>query len=294
MLGPLLFSLFINDLPTVVNNSICNLYADDVQLQISGQITNGPNLIENINKDLERIHIWAVYNELKLNPSKSVYIIVSRRIVDDSCWPKIKLSGMDIKRSTEVKNLGVWFDERLSWWKHVSHVCEQVYGSLRRLWLIAWALPFTTKLHLVRTLIVPIFSYCSTVYCSLTTDIMKFLQAAFNACTRFVLGIRKYDRLGRNRNIILNCTLKQHFERSICFTIFKLITCKEPSYLYNRLKPSMSLRTLKLNPARRRLSSFDGMFFIKGITIWNNLPQGMRRISSLTEFKKCYKMYSIN
>jgi hypothetical protein len=70
VLGPLLFTLFIND---IVNQISCSyhLYADDVQLFISCRPVDFPDCIARLNEYLSRIHLWTVANQLSINSSKS-------------------------------------------------------------------------------------------------------------------------------------------------------------------------------------------------------------------------------
>lgn len=289
VMGPLLFSLYINDLPSKVKFSKCHLFADDVQLHASGIVSEIDDLISGVNLDLSVIHKWALENKLTLNPKKSQCIFIHRTNIHTSSLSSLYLGGEEVMRCTSVKNLGVHFDEKLSWSVHVSNVCSKVRSSLRRLWMIAWALPIDTKLMMVKTLLVPYFTYGCRVFSSLTRELFEMLNKAFNACTRFVFGCRKYDRLGTLKRAVLNCTLSDLYEMNMCLLLFKIIRSQEPSYLYERLRFSRSTRTLNLLPPSRRLSSLDGMFFIRSTALWNSLPLTLKAERSYTTFKRKYK-----
>lgn len=291
VLGPLLFSMFINDLPLYITHSKCHMFADDVQLLAASHNKNFSELICKINDDLTRINGWALENELILNPSKTVAQLISRSSTSSSSGPHIKLGDRTIPFSPVAKNLGMWIDERLSWRVHVTKTCGKVYGSLSRLWKIAWALPQLTRLRLVRALVVPIFSYGCIVYSGMSAELKAKLQVALNACTRFVFGLRKRDRIGAHHNTILGCTLTNYFEHSTCNMLFKIIKNHEPSYLYDRLSFSRSARLVGLKVPLRRLSSYNGMFFLLGPGLWNALPRELRTTRSEAEFKRKLKLY---
>ena len=82
ILGPLLFCIFINDLPSILSHCNIHMYADDVQLYYHSSIENISNCICNINSDLNMVSIWAAKQELKLNEAKSQAIIIYNRNTD--------------------------------------------------------------------------------------------------------------------------------------------------------------------------------------------------------------------
>jgi Reverse transcriptase (RNA-dependent DNA polymerase) len=71
ILGPVLFSLFINGLLEVIMFSQAHHYADDVQIYASGQLTDADRVIEKLNADMSNIWYWSQENGLSLNPQKS-------------------------------------------------------------------------------------------------------------------------------------------------------------------------------------------------------------------------------
>lgn len=287
VLGPLLFSLYINDLPTSITHANCTLFADDVQLHLSGPITEGDIIMDRLNEDLKSVFDWSVLNDLTLNAKKTTSILISNKEVrQKSNWRPLTMNDTNITHSKTVKNLGVWFDERMSWTNHVTRLCGKVVGSMRRLWLIAWALPQETRLRLVRALIVPLFSYGCTVFNAITKQNARKLQVTLNACTRFVLGLRRRDSLGDNANLILGCNLQEYYRRTMLSQLHKIICSREPDYLFNRLAFLRSTRTHKmLKIPKRRRSGRDGMFFIQGPRFWNLLTSQQRGITTQTAFK---------
>ena len=70
ILGPLLFSIFVNDLPTVVEHAEVNMYADDTELHCCGN--NLQTVERDLQSDLDRIHCWLGANRVQLNISKSL------------------------------------------------------------------------------------------------------------------------------------------------------------------------------------------------------------------------------
>lgn len=114
-LGPLLFLILINDLPNVVKHSTSYLFADD--LKISKKITN-VNDCQELQADLYSIGKWAKDNKLEFNVSKCC--IISYTLKKNVVKYGYELDSVTLERVNEVKDLGVLFDHKLSFDKHIS------------------------------------------------------------------------------------------------------------------------------------------------------------------------------
>jgi hypothetical protein len=71
VLGPLLFISYINDVSKVIKYSRFHIYADDLQIYHSSNVSDLQKCYDEINIDLQQIHEWATSNGLKLNSEKS-------------------------------------------------------------------------------------------------------------------------------------------------------------------------------------------------------------------------------
>ena len=79
ILGPLLFTLYINDLPNCLLHSDIHIYADDVQVYMHCKKDLIDDCCAKLNEDLDRIHYCASSNGLYLNPTKSKGLIIAQR-----------------------------------------------------------------------------------------------------------------------------------------------------------------------------------------------------------------------
>ena len=109
-LGPLLFLLYINDLPLASQMNTTTLYADDTYLMMSD--LNLTSLQNRINIELKNIDFWLRKNKLSLNFSKSTFLLIHKqpsRTIKSTF--EIKINDIMLTRSPIVKYLGLFIDQ---------------------------------------------------------------------------------------------------------------------------------------------------------------------------------------
>ena len=74
IMGPLLFLLYINDMPDSLSYSVSSLYADGTEIYASSN--NCDDLVDKINFDLQNIHKWMIENKLQTHSNKSKHIFI--------------------------------------------------------------------------------------------------------------------------------------------------------------------------------------------------------------------------
>ena len=111
ILGPLLYSIYANDLPLNVEHCQIHIYADDVLLYISCAVDDASNCIRLINRDLHKICLRASANGLSLNRKKSAVLIIGQPKTD--VFPPIHINNVNINIVESVKNLGVILNKQL-------------------------------------------------------------------------------------------------------------------------------------------------------------------------------------
>lgn len=124
-LGPLLFLVFINDIVDVLQYSKCLMYADDIK--IFRPIDSVCDAIH-LQYDLDAVAIWSQRNHLYLNIAKCKVMTFHRK----KCpvFFDYQISGDLLLRETEIRDLGILFDEKLNFTKHVDYAISKAYAML--------------------------------------------------------------------------------------------------------------------------------------------------------------------
>ena len=109
ILGPLLFTTFINDFPSCLSNAFCNIFADDTMIGVSDKsITKIQQLLQNaVNEAIK----WFGQNKLTLNMNKCNVLIISNKNIVDSI--DIFINGVKLLFVKSAKYLGVEIDSKL-------------------------------------------------------------------------------------------------------------------------------------------------------------------------------------
>ena len=131
--GPLLFLLFINDLPNATE-FLTLLFADDTTFQMSGLDLN--TLFTNANLELEKASTWFRANKLTLNVSKTKFMFFSDKDNDlNALGLKLRIGDADIEqigskcKEKYFRFVGHVLDDKLSWQGHVQHISKKLASA---------------------------------------------------------------------------------------------------------------------------------------------------------------------
>ena len=136
VLGPVLFSFFINDLPVSLPSSVsCFLYADDLAIWSSSPSV--PTAVEATQGALFRLERWSEYRCLPLNPIKCEASFFSVDLHQANLQPILILLGSRLRFNLTPTFLGVTFDRTLSFSKHVSLLKAKFFPRLKAICYIS-------------------------------------------------------------------------------------------------------------------------------------------------------------
>ena len=125
ILGPLLFLIYINDLPeNLVSNP--KLFADDTSL--FSVIRNKHLSAQNLNEDLNKINHWAFQWKMSFNPdpSKQAQEVIFSRKLQKSVYPPLHFNNIAVTQSTTQKHLGMLLDVKLDFQGYLKNIYRKV------------------------------------------------------------------------------------------------------------------------------------------------------------------------
>ena len=292
VLGPLLFLIYVNEIPEIMKYCSHHMYADDLQLYTTGPIEQINKLVSEVNHDLSRIGTWSSLNGLCLNPQKSQSILIRsdfhNKTLNNANLPHVMLDNCPVKWCKEVRNLGLIFNTTLHWNSHITHISRKIFSIFHFLKKLRKFLPTTTKRLLINSLVYPHLDYCDVVYNDLKKKEICKLQIIQNTCIRYIFDLKKYDHVSfyYKSNNILRLHQKRLFH-SLAL-LYKIIFFRTPSYLADNINFLSSRRLrekLLLDIPKHKKSFLNNSFCIRTARAWNTLPLSIRRCKTLSSFK---------
>lgn len=240
ILGPLLFSIYTSNFPSIFVSCAQHYYADDTQLYMSFNLNESVNAITALNYDLHNIRIFSKNHCLKLNAGKTTAMLFGRKSDRDKFLQSysqcIQIDDKVIKFQDKVKNLGLCIDTDLRFSSHVSVCLQRAYANLKIIYQNRHILDRGIKSLLCDSLVLSQMNYCDVVYdpCLSRNDINR-IQKLQNCCLRLIFGIRKFEHIRHTfkENNWINMRNRRYFH-SVCFFI-KILQSKSPPYLYNKI-----------------------------------------------------------
>ena len=193
ILEPLLFLIFINDLPETVFNSKVFLFADDLKLLYNENLGNA----HGIKQDLDSILRWSYENNISFNLSKCQYINFN---IKSRLSPV--LGQWSLEQSRSVEDLGITMNDSLTWKEHVelrTRKANKFFHQIKR--NTSYLLTVTAKLNLYKSTLIPILIYGSNCYMPSKSD-MRLLQKSQEKVSKWILPILDYCERLRSLNLL--------------------------------------------------------------------------------------------
>ena len=297
ILGPLLFLLYINDLPAAVSLKSV-MFADDTNLLISSD--NFSYLIQTLNEELGKINDYFKANQLKLNAQKTKMVYFCKKksstAIDEAI---VKLDGTKLEFEESASFLGLQIDSHLNWDKHCTKVANTISRNNSMINRVKKLLPPATLKLLYYSFIQPHLQYGLTVWggCSNQNkkrvisiqkrSIRTVCKAYFNSHTEprmKKLGILKLEDLYKQQCIV---------------NVHDCVHENAPSPIQNLVQlecnvSRFNLRSNTQNPlnvttpiTKSRISTQS--FSARGPFFWNSVSTELKGITRKSSFKNKIK-----
>ena len=290
VLGPLLFSLYINDISSDIESEI-RLFADDCVCY--REIKDEEDTMK-LQSDIDRLGSWARKWGMRFQPVKCNMMQLTRKRIK-KIHASYTLEGTDLENVESIKYLGVTITSDLRWNTHVSNVCTKANRTLGFLRRNLYSCPQEVKEAAYKGLVRPVLDYGSSVWDPPGVVLQEELESVQKRTARFVTGNYNYET-GCMTGILVQLkweSLKKRRKDN------RLIL------LYKGLKGKASVQTDDLIPKTRRCRNqhsvafqtpiantdvYKGSFSPQTNRDWNALPDSL--ISSAEDAEECVAKFT--
>jgi hypothetical protein len=194
ILGPKLFSIYINDIPKFTKTNLA-LYADDTAVyahSFNAEVANKQVQIQ-VNLLEDYFDKWLI----GINSAKTETILFSKKFTNNKIITPLKLKEQKIITKPSVKYLGVHLDSRLTFHTHVNKTLEKARKTFNALFPLMnrkSKLSNQNKIKIYKTIIRPVVTYAAPVWCNISKTTLIPLQRFQNKCLRFATGSGRYTK----------------------------------------------------------------------------------------------------
>ena len=188
VLGPLLFLLYVNDLPLTLLFCILDLFADDATLSSSD--SSILNLTNSLNIDLENFKIWCESNGMVVNIPKTKAMFMSTKYKINQIManpPILKIGNETIEISDNEKLLGINIDSTLSWITQIENTIKKCNTLLYLLSRIKCYLSISVRKLFYNAYILPHLDYCCTIWGNANVEQMESIVKFQKRAARCIL-----------------------------------------------------------------------------------------------------------
>ena len=287
VLGPLLFNVFMNDIFLSVRyTNICN-YADDTTIFACHPILE--TIVRQLETDGTVVAKWFSDNYLKLNDDKCHLMIFGEKCSRAT----VTIGNSTIDESDYEKLLGVTFDKKLSFRKHVEDLCKKANQKLHALArLSAYIDPIKSEI-LMNSFIKSQFNYCPLVWMFhdrvLNSKINRIQERALRLVCKG--SDTEFEKLMKN-----TLTTHQHNLQLLMIEIYKTKNNLNPSFMrdvFTEKENRYKLRSenhLQLPMAKTTTYGIENIQY-RGCLLWSTLPKEIKDSNTLPEFKQKIKLW---
>ena len=284
VLGPILFLIYVNDIPEMVNCSI-KMFADDTKLFRTVKSIDDCNILQN---DLDTLSQWTNEWLLSFNVDKCKVMHIGKNNPKLEYTMRTENENKILIETREEKDLGVWITNDLKPEKQVIAASQRAMTVLRSVKRAFVRFDIETFSIIYTTYIRPHLEYCIQAWAPYYAKDILLLEKVQRRATKLVWGLKDLSYEERLERLKL-FSLEERRLRGDLIQTFKLLTGKENvgyEILFNRSTNHLRGHSFKLSKSQCNKLCRRRFFSQRVIDIWNSFSEFIVSAPSTNTFKK--------
>ena len=285
VLGPLLFLLYINDLPQNVQSQV-RLFADDTAVYLT---VTSPEDVNTLQADLDTLQEWERTWDMEFNPGKCQVLHITR--CKQPLLSQYTLHGQVLESTDSAKYLGINISNDLNWNHHIDEITSKANRTLGFVKRNVKTQNEYVKELAYKTLVRPQVEYASSVWNPHTDKNIDKIEMLQRRAARWVKNsYSSYDsvtsmledlgwRSLENRRIDSQLTMFYKI-------IYGYVAIQIPSYFEKPQRYTRHMHPLSLRQIHTSTTYYQQSFYPATIVLWNRLPSDLVFRADLDSFKE--------
>ena len=308
VLGPLLFLLYINDLPNISKKLKFYLFADDTNIYFES--ADLKSLEKTMNKELEKLHEWLCLNRLSLNITKTNFVIFHAINKPKTSVVTILINKQAIDEVKSVKYLGILIDSQLTFKNQIDELSKKVSRAIGVLYKLR---PYVTAKILTSVyyaIVYPFLLYGIVVWGNASKALLEPIHIMQKKIVRMITFKDNYPTVPGP--LAHTPPLFHKLKMLKIYDIYKVQVGNFVFESVNDIGPSQSIikftRASEIHDHDTRYAK-RGKFFITGVRteryglralrvegrkVWDTIPNNIKESRTKKSFNACYKGLLIN
>lgn len=291
-LGPLLFLLYINDMPNCSKKLSFRSFADDTNVFYSGKSVGDIEKI--MNEEFENILIYCAANKLSINLKKTNFMIISSQ---QKKIGTIRIGNIEQKQY--IKYLGMYIDKHITWEQQIKHVKAKIAKNTGILNKLRYYLDLNMLKQLYYTLIFPYLNYGLMSWGNTYTTRLTKIRTSVNKCIKNIFFAHRREDATPYYNLLGILKLDNVFKLKIATLTYKILNERHnvPNIFSSYITPASKSHTYNTrfassqNFSRPKVRTNYGIFTFQfsSSEIWQSIDHNIKKGNSSHLFKKHYK-----
>ena len=300
VLGPLLFLVFINDLP-MASNFYTKLFADDTFLLMSSQ--NLKNLEKKVDDEMKNICAWLKANKLFLNVTKSKFMLLTQKKNINKDDFHVYADNMEMARTNNYNYLGIVIDEKLTWQMHIEQLCSKMAQISGKIYRLRQYVDKDTLVMVYNALVYSRIHYSVVTWGTACKSVLKPLIVEQNKIIRFMtFSSRMVYDLNPMYSKLNILKLNDVYKLEVAKFMYRYQNGKLPENFDH-----LFINLDSIHKYGTRQSTNQGFYMIRtrtkkgknkiqysGPLLWNEINLDIKQCPNLHAFSKKYKIFLID
>ncbi len=295
VLGPLLFLVYINDLPNCLDYCKSIFFADDSNLFHSN--TSKSLLIKHINHDLDNLDHWCKNNKLSLNIEKTHFVNFNPT---ENNITHLDIGENKIYSKQSTVFLGIHIDYKLNWHEHILHVQKKVRNQLFIINQVKNYLPEENLRTLYFSLIQPYLTYGISIWGGSHSTYLNKLVKSQKRAIRIIKHLGYRDHTEEHFKNLKILRLDDLYKLNMSLIMYKYNDRLLPKSLQTMFKQNQDFHSYNtrhrsnFSAPKHKSTTYHRSIMQMGPEIWNKIPDEIKKANSINTFRNKYKKYLLN